>query len=227
MQLNPDMPPGLDAIINKALEKDRDVRYQHASELRADLKRLKRDTDSGRSAASVTAAGRIAAPAGQRRWLLPVAAAVILAAIGAFWLARPLPPPRIAGSTQITNDGRTKFAPTLTDGSRLYFVAMDATGNALYQTSVAGGEPVPYSHIFHSQVATLAGISPDGSQLLVHSGQGTNGSLGIRSLRHAPWLSERLDEQEADGRHMLRHRVGGQFSLAEQVRLVLADVLRA
>src|SRR6201984_1219347 len=50
-RLNPDLPPKLDDIINKALEKDRDLRYQHASDLRSDLKRLKRDTDTGRMAA--------------------------------------------------------------------------------------------------------------------------------------------------------------------------------
>ena len=51
IRLNPDVPAKLEDIINKALEKDRNLRYQHAADLRADLQRLKRDTESGRSAA--------------------------------------------------------------------------------------------------------------------------------------------------------------------------------
>jgi serine/threonine protein kinase/tetratricopeptide (TPR) repeat protein len=51
IRLNPDLPPKLEDTINKALEKDRNLRYQHAADIRADLQRLKRDTDSGRAVA--------------------------------------------------------------------------------------------------------------------------------------------------------------------------------
>jgi tetratricopeptide (TPR) repeat protein len=67
-QLNPQVLPGLEAVILRALEKDRDLRYQHASDMQAELQRLKRDSESGRSAApsssSVTTSGSraIAAP---------------------------------------------------------------------------------------------------------------------------------------------------------------------
>ena len=65
LRLNPDLPPKLEDIVNKALEKDREFRYQHASELRADLKRLKRETESGRTVTnSASASASVPAPSG-------------------------------------------------------------------------------------------------------------------------------------------------------------------
>ncbi len=53
-RLNPDVPPKLEEIINKALEKDRNLRYQHAADMRTDLQRLKRDSESGRPVVTAT-----------------------------------------------------------------------------------------------------------------------------------------------------------------------------
>jgi TolB-like protein/Tfp pilus assembly protein PilF/predicted Ser/Thr protein kinase len=91
-RLNPELPPKLDEIINKAIEKDREVRYQHASEMRADLKRLKRDTEGGKTAATAVEAGNRAYS--RRRLWGVIAGATAVVLIGAAFLAwRSLRPP--------------------------------------------------------------------------------------------------------------------------------------
>jgi TolB-like protein len=84
VRMNPELPAELERIVNTALEKDRELRYQTAAELRADLKRLKRDTDSGRVAAATGAVAPAPQPRRRAGRVLGAVAAVVLAA-GAAW----------------------------------------------------------------------------------------------------------------------------------------------
>jgi serine/threonine protein kinase len=81
-QFNPQVPAEVEALIKKALEKDRNLRYQHAADIRTDLQRLKRDTESARlsDAAPATAPRRVATRT--RQWALSAIALVILAGAG-------------------------------------------------------------------------------------------------------------------------------------------------
>jgi serine/threonine protein kinase/tetratricopeptide (TPR) repeat protein len=91
VRLNPDVPAKLEEIIVKALEKDRKLRYQSASEIRADLQRLKRDSDTSRVAVASTAVApaRVAKRSGLRRAAIAVAVIVIIGLAAGFWLFGP------------------------------------------------------------------------------------------------------------------------------------------
>jgi tetratricopeptide (TPR) repeat protein/predicted Ser/Thr protein kinase len=152
-RLNPEMPPELGHIINKALEKDRELRYQSASELRSDLKRLKRDTDSARSAAASVPAVPVAAA--RRRYpkrLLAVAALVLLAAaLAAFFYFR--------------------RGPALTERDSILLADfVNTTGDAVFDGTLKQAlavqlEQSPYLNVFPEdrlrQTLRLMGRSPD------------------------------------------------------------------
>jgi len=82
VRLNPDLPPKLEEVINKALEKDRKLRYQNASDIRTDLQRLKRDSDSGRAGVAASEVGL--KPAWKfNRWRSVAGAAISVAGLAA------------------------------------------------------------------------------------------------------------------------------------------------
>jgi len=180
VRLNPDLSAGLEQIINKALEKDCGLRYQHASDMRADLKRLKRDTDSSHShaatspsvaAACETSSGRSVVGASSRWKMVAFGSLIPVALVLAYFLRPTAPPPRVTGTAQLTRDGAAKLfgigdttPPLLTDGSRIYFEE-GVNNTALKQVSTEGGEPVPIELPF--SLLGLNDISPTRPELLI------------------------------------------------------------
>jgi serine/threonine protein kinase/Tol biopolymer transport system component len=177
VQLNPDVPEGLARIIDRCLEKDRELRYQNVGEIRADLKRLQRNPEEQLEApfyrrpreapAHVLSISTISKPELTRpvvRWVASVA--VLLIAIAAmfiyYWRSQE-PPPRVSGHTQLTHDGEVKTV-VATDGSRLYLGLGPWNLFGIAQMPVSGGDPIRMK--IPSPYTSPLGLSPDGDELL-------------------------------------------------------------
>ena len=135
-QLNQDLPPEVERIIDKAIEKDRDLRYQTAAELRADLKRLKRDTQSGRVSTRLETMSA-QKPVWRRMAIYSVATLTALAVVATalFLLVRPTPKP--LGVARLTNSGNVEIAAISPDGKYVAYVINEAEKQSLWIQQVS------------------------------------------------------------------------------------------
>jgi len=223
LQLNSSLPPRLEEIIGKLLEKDRDLRYQSAADLRGDLKRLKRDFDSGRRTATAPS-GSVVAPAtgsgvaiparssAQSSPHVPVSAAskartgfiallgiVVLLAAGygvySLLTRHPMRPFRNFSVKKLTEEGNSALVAISPDGNYILSLSRDSTGLAsLWLRNVPTNS--------NTQVQPPADVyynglrfSPDGNYLYFVRSDPGNGDL--KFLYRAPLLGgtpERLAE---------------------------------
>jgi Tol biopolymer transport system component/predicted Ser/Thr protein kinase len=211
VRLNPDVPMKLEDIINKALEKDRETRYQHASEMRADLKRLKRDTDSGRSgvvssgaessigasAATKVAAERassssaVVAIAREHKFGLAATEVVVLALIGAaafaayhFW-PRSNAPSGTPTITQISQWNKPMNDARLSpDGHAVAFDSPVGGVAQMFLMLTSGGEPLQLTSDEGDK--SVDSFSPDGREIYYERSVGQDEVWAVPTLGGTP-----------------------------------------
>lgn len=228
IRLNPELPQELERIINKALEKDRDLRYQSATELRADLKRLRREVDSGRSAVSIPAVDvpastttQIAAsatpsersvpavPNSRPRFLIPLAALVLIAAMGIgyyFWKNRTASIPTKLSqvshwnkpifNSKLSPDGHTVAFSSPVDGVQQVFIML-----------TSGGEPLQLTKDENDKF--VSNFSMDGTEIF-YTLSARNEAWAVPTLGGAPRrvLSGIRLIQSSDGKNYYYLKVG-------------------
>jgi eukaryotic-like serine/threonine-protein kinase len=169
VQLNAALPLKLEEIIGKALEKDRDLRYQSAADLRGDLKRLKRDTESGRKAVQAQSQGG------------PVAAAVK----SQIAIAAVTSTPRSSSSSAVVVAARRhKLGFGVTAGIVLMLIAAAVYGIYAF---LGRSHPPPFQNFTVTKIteggkSVLAAISPDGKYILNLERENGLASLWLRNV---------------------------------------------
>lgn len=197
----PSLPPDLDRILNKALDKDRELRYQTASDFRADIRRLLRQIDSS---ASESGGGSVLGAGVRRRWLWPAVAAVAILTLAivslSLWLkAKPATPDwSRAAHLQLTNEHGTEFFPSLAPDGRSFVYASRQNGNFdLFLQRVGGKNATPLTPNTTSDEISPA-FSPDGERIAFRStrepagvyvmeASGENVRLVVPGCYHPSW----------------------------------------
>jgi len=176
--VNARVPREMDGIVGKALEKDRDLGYQHAADMRADLRRLKRDTESGRSAA-------VAAPTPRsklRPWLLGAATVILLAAVVAYLASKPglfraASLPVLPTHKQITFVGDARYPAISPDGKFVaYVTGKEEHGQRLMLQDLKGGQAIEVSK---AALIRAPRWSPDGTELAAFLEDGHHGGVSL------------------------------------------------
>ena len=209
VRLNPAVPAELERIIYKALEKDRDLRYQHSSDIRSDLKRLKRDTDSGRTASSavhevttepatqsvISTRPSLGVRSKQYAVLAAcIALSAVLFAAYHFWPHRTNSggPAKI---TQISQWNKSMNEANLSpDGHAVAFDSPVAGINQVFLMLTSGGEPLQLTYDDGDKFVNC--FSPDGKEIYFQKSSGPDEILAVPTLGGSP-----------------RHVVSGFFSL--------------
>jgi serine/threonine protein kinase len=170
LSINPACPAGLELIISKAIEKDRELRCQSASELRAELKRLRRETHSSRAAHDVGSVEQTPRPLAKARLLrlkhLAPAAAVLLivGAFLAYFHLRTRVPSASGKVTQISHWNKTLYSAKLSpDGRTVAFGSLVGGVPQVFVMLASGGEPLQLTR--DESDKAVDSFSPDGIEI--------------------------------------------------------------
>jgi len=174
-QVNPDLPAAFDQIVAKALEKNPKLRYQHASDLSADLQRLKRDTDSGRSAATLNASAQSAASGSDGQAAQPGSGSAAAAAA--------VPGSGSSAILQAVQENKGK----LIAGAVIALLVLGVAGYVVFELLRGKAAAVPFQNFTITQVTNsgnvrFAAIAPDGKYVLSGVEDGGKMSLWLRNI---------------------------------------------
>jgi Tol biopolymer transport system component len=179
VRVNPEIPSELERIINRSIEKDPKLRYQHADDLRSDLERLKRDTDSGRSAVTMAAPAATPGVSGTAPASTPSAGTPIGAAASSSAV------PASDSSAVVAAAKRHKWG--FAAGLVIALAVLVAAAWGVYSFFARSSGQTPFQNFTISQItnsgdAIEAAISPDGKFILSVKNEGGLESLWLRNV---------------------------------------------